>query len=178
MRTLVINRSPLDEEFRRVVADFLNSARKEVVIVAGELGSLRYSELELALGRAVKRRVAIKVCLARPHPGILNKLILCGCEVFCGEKLPKRHFMVVDRRSWTGLEEHPPSSVGTRCGKAYIDDPDGASKKLQEAEEYFSTAKKVEEPKWEDDPAIEHLRSPLDWDVVTDCKKLAREWLA
>jgi hypothetical protein len=41
----IIKQSPLDEDFRRHTSELLSSAKKDILIIAGEVGSFKFLDL-------------------------------------------------------------------------------------------------------------------------------------
>ena len=174
----IIKKSPLDEVFRQSVLKFIDSARKEIIVITGEVGAFKYWDLRLGAKSARERGVAVKIYATNPPQGILNKLLMYGCEVYVGKKSPEKHYMVIDANSWVFSEEHPPGQIGVRSGSAHKDDPRGAKKIIKLFNSLVTKAKKVERPDWEKDPLWLALKDPPDWSVETDSSKLDEEFIA
>lgn len=174
----IVKRSALDEDFRRNVLELVNSARKEILVITGEFESYRFIDLRLGVERARDRGVKVKVYAKRPSPGVLNKLLMHGCEVYVGRELPKDHYLVMDQKSWMLSEEHPPRRIGVRRGIVHEGDPDGAKKVVKLFRELVAKAERMKEPDWERDPLWQALQSPLDWGVETDSSRLDEEFVA
>jgi phosphatidylserine/phosphatidylglycerophosphate/cardiolipin synthase-like enzyme len=112
-----IGKSPLDMEFRRVVAARLASARKEVLVVTGEFSAFsNYIELQLAVRDAAMRGVRFEIYSNTFLPGVARKLKRWGCVLYTGAARSNDHFMVVDGADAVVSQAHPPGSCGDRRG--------------------------------------------------------------
>jgi hypothetical protein len=172
----MIKQSPLDEDFRRHTFELLSSAKKNILIIAGEVGSFKFFDLRMVAKKAHERGVRIRVYANQPSIGIINKLLTYGVELYLGEKKVRDHYLVVDGNSWIRSEEHPPDQIGLRKGYVYKNDPKGASRIIKLFNELITKAKKIEEPKWDEDPLWLMLQNPLDWGVETDSSKFDEEF--
>lgn len=172
----MIKQSPLDEDFRRHTSELLSSAKKNILIIAGEVGSFKFFDLRMVAKKAHERGVRIRVYANQPSIGIINKLLTYGVELYLGEKKVRDHYLVVDGNSWIHSEEHPPDQIGLRKGYVYKNDPKGASRIIKLFNELITKAKKIEEPKWNEDPLWLMLQNPLDWGVETDSSKFDEEF--
>ena len=93
-----IQRSPTDENFRKYVRELIDSAQKEILIIAGELGSYRFPDLKWAMKRARKRGVKIRIYASNPPQAIVNGLLANGCEIYVGKQV-KDHYLITDSKS-------------------------------------------------------------------------------
>lgn len=177
LQKTMIKQSPLDEDFRRHTFELLSSAKKDIIIIAGEVGSFRFLDLRMAAKKAHERGVRIRIYANQPSVGIMNKLLKYGVELYLGGKKVSDHYLVVDGNSWIHSKEHPPGKIGLRKGYVYKNDPEGASKVIKLFKELIAKAKKIEAPKWDEDPLWLMLQNPLDWGVETDSSKFNEEFL-
>ncbi len=115
----VFAKTPFDMQFRKLVAQKLSTARKEVVIVTGEFSAFTmYLELQMAVRNAVMRGVKFSIYANGLPPGATRKLLRWGCTLHTGPAIAPDHFMLVDDREAIISRKHPPSSVGHRHGLA------------------------------------------------------------
>lgn len=133
MSYIEIKRSDDDLEFRKVVKELLDSAKREIIIIAGELSSLYFPELYKALENAVNRGVKVKIYAVEPPSNIVRTLKKLKCELIIGRKRPKDHYLIVDGKSCVISEkadvEFP--TIGTRHGKYFLNNPSEAKKYAQ-----------------------------------------------
>lgn len=115
-----ITPSPTDENFRKHVKELLNSAQKEILVIAGELGSYRFPDLKWAMTRALKRSVKIHIYASHPKQTIINGLLAQGCQIHLGKEI-KDHYLIADAKSFIHSKPHPPI-LGAREGEAYINE--------------------------------------------------------
>jgi hypothetical protein len=109
--------SGADMEFRRVVRQRLDSARRSVRVVTGEFSAFsNYLELQWAVERAINRGVKFRVYAHSLDPGIARKLMNWGAELYLGKDCGGDHFMIVDGHDVVVSEKHAPSSIGERHG--------------------------------------------------------------
>jgi hypothetical protein len=110
-------KTPVDMQFRKLVAEKLSAARKEVVIVTGEFSAFTmYIELQMAVRNAIKRGVRFSIYANGLPPGTTRKLLRWGCTLHTGPAVAPDHFMLVDDSEAIISRKHPPSSVGHRHG--------------------------------------------------------------
>jgi hypothetical protein len=133
MRTqeIAIRDSPLDAEFRDVCTDFIEKASKEMIVIAGELGSLLFPDMQRATYDAVRRHVQVKMYATERVPQYLRNFALSiGCELSIGHEPAADHYLVIDRKHFVISRKSGagiPTPVGKRQGVAYLDNPDGAA---------------------------------------------------
>src|SRR2546425_10506975 len=90
---------PTDEFFRDYACELIDSARKEILVITGEVGSYRFPDLKWAAERARKRGVQVKIYASKPAQHVVNGLLALGIEVFKDPPV-KDHYLVVDSRSY------------------------------------------------------------------------------
>lgn len=172
----IIKPSPTDDDFRKCVQELIDSAEKEILVIAGELGSYRFPDLKWAIKRAIKRGVKIRVYATNPPQWIVNGLLSRKCEIYVGKEV-EDHYLIVDSKSWVYSRPHPRGVLGVRQGEAHINEPEKARKKVERFNGLISKAKeKKTEIKWKDDPLWLGLHNPLDWGVETDSSRLDEEF--
>lgn len=176
-RQIVIPRDPADENFRRHTKDLIDSAKEEIIVIAGELGAYSFHDLRQAAEAAAERGVKIRIYAPSPDRNIVNRLIRHGCEVYLGKTKQRDHYMLVDRKSYIiskKLEKKARvAPVGTRLGYEYIDDKAGA-KKI--ALLFDRLTKGLDKEKIQGyDSFVLALKSPLDWGVQTNASKIHEE---
>jgi len=165
-----INPSPTDELFRKHVKQLIDSAQKEILVIAGELGSYRFPDLKWAMRRALERGVKIRIYASHPNQTIINGLLARGCEIHLGKEI-KDHYLMVDAKSFIHSKPHPPI-LGVREGEAYINEPEKTRKTIDKFKKLISKAKPKETIHWNKDPLWEALQNPPDWGVQTDSSRL------
>jgi phosphatidylserine/phosphatidylglycerophosphate/cardiolipin synthase-like enzyme len=165
-----IERDPVDEVFRRYVRELINSAEKEILVIAGELGSYKFPDLKWAMRRACARGVKIRIYASNPSQGIVNGLLARGCEIYIGEKA-EDHYLIVDSKSMVHSRPHPPV-LGVREGEVYIDEPEKVKEKVEHFNSLISKAEKKVEVRWEEDVLWKALQNPPDWGVYTDSTRI------
>lgn len=170
-----INRTELDQDFRRKVRQLLDSAEKEVVILTDEGAAFGFRDLRYATERAAERGVKVKIYTVAPIPEFLNKVLMLGCKVYQGKEMIKDHFLVIDGKDWAISREHPPLKVGQRRGKVHLNDRKGARKILENFSRLTRSAEEVKTPMWDLDPLVEAVKHPKSWGVKTDARKFREE---
>ncbi len=159
-----IKRDTTDENFRRYAAKLIDSAKKEVLVIAGEIGAYSFPDLKWAAERARKRGVSVKVYATNP-PQI---------EVYKGP-LMKDHFLIVDSKSFIHSKPHQPV-VGKREGEVYMNKPAEARKVVKRFEKLVEKSKPLTKVDWKQDPLWKALQKPLDWKVDTHASRLDEEF--
>ena len=170
-----IKPSPTDEIFRKNVKELIDSAQKEILVIAGELGSYKFPDLKWAMKRALERGVKIRIYASRPNQEIINGLLARGCQIYVGKEI-KDHYLIVDAKSWVHSKPHPPI-LGVREGKAHMNEPQKAKKLVAQFNQLISKAKPKKTTQWNQDPLWNALQNPPDWGVPTDSSKLEEELL-
>lgn len=124
-----IHASENDEEFRRVTKNLLDSATSEILIITGEIGASFFPELRQSAFGALKRGVRMRVYATSPGQELADDLASKGVELRIGPPTTKDHFMVVDRKAYIVSEKETigPTMVGTRHGRLYLNNPEGAN---------------------------------------------------
>jgi sugar-specific transcriptional regulator TrmB len=168
-----ISPSPTDEIFRKHVKELINSAQKEILVIAGELGSYKFPDLKWAMDRALKRGVKIRIYASNPKQATINGLLARGCEIYLGKEI-EDHYLIVDAESFIHSKPHPPI-LGAREGKAYINEPQRTQKIIDKFKQLISQAKPKKTIQWNQDPLWIALQNPPDWGVQTDSSRLEEE---
>ena len=168
-----INPSPTDEIFRERVKELIDSAQKEVLVIAGELGSYRFPDLKWAMRRALRRGVKIRIYASHPSQAIINGLLSRGCKIYSGKEI-KDHYLIVDAKSWVHSKPHPPI-LGVRKGEAHINEPQKAKQLVTKFNQLISKANEKKTIQWNQDPLWRALQNPPDWGIETDSSKLEEE---
>jgi len=168
-----IRPSPTDELFRKQVKELIDSAQKEIVVIAGELGSYRFPDLKWAMDRALKRGVKIRIYASHPNQAVINGLLARGCKIYLGEKI-KDHYLIVDAKSFVHSKPHPPL-LGVREGEAYLNEPEKTKKAVAKFKQLISKARQEWKIRWDQDPLWRALENPPDWGVQTDSSRLEEE---
>ncbi len=167
--------TPTDELFRKHVKDFIDSAKEEIFVIAGEVGSYRSLDLKLAARKARQRDVKIHIYATNPPQDVVNGLLVFGCEVYVGKELPEDHYLVVDSNSWILSKGRFPRKIGTRKGEVHINEPDGAKKLIEYFYRLVSKAEKKTKIEWDKDPLAFALKNPPDWGIETDSSRIKEE---
>ena len=170
-----INPSPTDEIFRQHVKELIDSAQKEILVIAGELGSYRFPDLKWAMRRALSRGVKIHIYASHPSQATINGLLSQGCKIYSGKEI-KDHYLIVDAKSWVHSKPHPPI-LGVREGEAHINEPQKAQKLVAQFNQLVLQAKAKKTAQWNQDPLWTALQNPPDWGVETDSSRLEEEFL-
>ncbi|HKZ94839.1 MAG TPA: hypothetical protein VJ249_09730 [Candidatus Bathyarchaeia archaeon] len=126
--------SPDDRTFREIVKKTIDSARTEIIVAAGELGSYGFSELRQAAHEALARGVRVRVYASAAPPDFVDELRQRGAEVYIGETRIKDHYMVVDRETLIVSEKAEvgkPTESGTREARVYKNNP-AVSREIRE----------------------------------------------
>jgi sugar-specific transcriptional regulator TrmB len=100
-----INPSPTDEIFRKQVKELIDSAQKEILVIAAELGSYRFPDLKWAMNRAIERAVKIRIYASHPNQATINGLLAQGCEIHIGKEI-KDHSLITDSESFVHSKPH------------------------------------------------------------------------
>jgi len=132
VKKTIIEKSIDDRGFRRIVNEAINSAQREVVVIAGELGSYLFPELKEAVKQAVSRGVHVKVyaTYAVP-PSIYDEIRNIGGEIYLGERQVKDHYLVIDGKNCIISKKEQlgkPTKIGERWAILCEDDPPSARK--------------------------------------------------
>jgi len=168
-----IKPSPTDEIFRKHVKELIDSAQKEILVIAGELGSYRFPDLKWAMSRARERGVKIRIYASHPNQAVINGLLARGCEIYIGKEI-KDHYLIVDTKSFIHSKPHPPI-LGVRKGEAYINQPEKTRNAINKFKQLISRAKPAKTIQWNQDPLWQALQNPPDWGVQTDSSRLEEE---
>lgn len=169
-----IGPSPTDELFRKQVRKLIDSAQKEILVIAGELGSYRFPDLKWAMKRALERGVKIRIYASHPNQAAINGLVTRGCQIYIGKKI-QNHYLITDAKSWVHSKPHPPI-LGVRQGEAHINEPQKAKKLVSEFNRLTSKAQRNKTVEWAQDPLWKALENPPDWGVETNSSKLEEEY--
>jgi len=165
---------PADEYFRDYARQLIDSARRDILIITGEVGSYRFPDLKWAAERARARGVSVKVYASKPSQRVVNGLLGLGIEVYKGP--PSRdHYLVVDSRSYIRSRPHPPV-MGKREGEVHFNEPRSARRIARKFQELVENGKPVRRLDWTEDPLWRALQKPLDWHVDTHASRLDEEF--
>ena len=149
MALKTIKRDSTDENFRRDAAKLIDSAKKDVLVIAGEIGAYNFPDLKWAAERARKRGVSVKVYATNPPQHVVNGLLAKGIEVYKGP-LMKDHFLVVDSKSFIHSKPHQPV-VGRREGEVYVNNPAAARKVVRRFEKLVENSRRMTKVDWKVD---------------------------
>jgi len=158
---------PLDLEFRRNVIKFLNSAKKEVIIMTGEAQAFGYQDVRWAVKKARKRRVKFKIYATSPL--YVDKWLAYGCDIYKGKEDVGDHYLLVDGKSFIHSYPHARRKIGVREGEIHLDDPEASKEILKRFEKLVSRAEKITEGI---DPFEKILKEPSDYGILTDSSKI------
>lgn len=129
-----IEPSPEDKNFRKIVKWAIDSAKCEIIVVAGELGSYGFPELKQASTDALGRGVRVRVYATIAAPAdVVDEIKQLGGEIYIGEIRVKDHYLMIDRETLVISEKEEigrPTDVGTRKARVYKNNPEGAQKIL------------------------------------------------
>lgn len=118
-----IESTPNDVQFRRIVHETLRSAKKEIVVITGELGSYGYPELREDALDALARGITVRVFTsAMANPDFVSELSRAGAEVHTGGWIPD-HALIVDNCTtvMSFKDKTGRSDPGTRHGRVTND---------------------------------------------------------
>ena len=169
-----IMRDSTDENFRRYAAKLIDSAKKEVLVIAGEIGAYNFPDLKWAAERARKRGVSVKVYATNPSQQVVNGLLAKGIEVYKGPVM-KDHYLIIDSKSFIHSKPHQPV-VGRREGEIYVNKPAEARNVVKRFEKLVEKSKPLTKVDWKQDPLWKALQKPLDWKVDTHASRLDEEF--
>jgi phosphatidylserine/phosphatidylglycerophosphate/cardiolipin synthase-like enzyme len=169
-----IKRDSTDENFRLNAAKLIDSAKKEVLVIAGEIGAYSFPDLKWAAERARKRGVSIKVYATNPPQHVVNGLLAKGIQVYKGPVM-KDHYLIVDSKSFIHSKPHQPV-VGKREGEVYLNKPTAARRVAKHFEKLVENSKSLTKVDWKRDPLWKALQKPLDWKVDTHASRLDEEF--
>lgn len=136
MKKIPIEKSLADEEFTKRCVEMLNLAKKSVHIIAGELGSLAFPDLQMATYKASKRpgvKVKMYATTYTPIPS-RNYAVACGYDLYIGKKPHDPHYLLVDGVNFVESickKEGQATIIGERKGWAHYDDERGGQKVLK-----------------------------------------------
>ena len=174
MASKTIKRDSTDENFRRDAAKLIDSAKEEVLVIAGEIGAYNFPDMKWAAERARKRGVSVKVYATNPPQQVVNGLLAKGIQVYRGPAM-KDHFLIIDSKSYIHSKPHPPV-VGKREGEVYLNKPAAARKVVKHFEKLVENSKPLTKVDWKQDPLWKALQKPLDWKVDTHASRLDEEF--
>ncbi|MFY9300332.1 MAG: hypothetical protein WAO91_04000 [Candidatus Nitrosotenuis sp.] len=116
-----IEQSLFDEKFRETCVKILDSARHEIYIIAGELGSLKFYDMREATEHAARRGVKVHVYATNRTPDTFrNYCVSRGYELFIGTVGLPTHYLLVDRENMVISMNKKPNEatkVGERVGE-------------------------------------------------------------
>jgi len=97
MEKVTVEKSLFDEKFRNTCTQMLNSAQKDVYIIAGELSSLKFYDMRTATEHAAKRGAKVHVYATEHTPeAFRNYAVSQGYELFIGKEGLETHYLMVD----------------------------------------------------------------------------------
>lgn len=169
-----ISRDSTDEDFRRRAAKLIDSAKREIIVITGEISAYGYADLKWAAERARDRNVSVKVYASSPSPEITNSLLARGVEIFIGPRV-KNHYLVVDSKSFILSNPHA-REIGRRTGELHERDPNGAGRVKAQFETLLAKAKPLRKLDWSKDTLRKALDKPIDWGVDTHASRLDEEF--
>jgi len=118
-----VEASPEDKNFREVVKSAIDSAKTEITVIAGELGSYGFPELRKAALDALARGVRVRVYATTAAPAdVVEEIKRLGAETYIGEIRVKNHYLIVDRETLVVSEKAEigrPTDIGTRKARVY-----------------------------------------------------------
>lgn len=129
---MTANKIPISEQdrlFRERVLSLLQSAKRSVEVISGELGAYDFPELRGAAQEAANRGVKIDVYATDPRPDVAGRLRSSGVHVIVGAVRAYDHFLAVDGE--TVIESvkggrKTATKVGSRDSVLYTRDPSRA----------------------------------------------------
>ena len=172
MKIIKIKKDAFDREFRFWIREFLNSAKKEAIVITGEGHAFEYQDLRWAVENASKRGVKLKVYAVSPKKEFINKWLSLGAEVYMGKKPADDHYFVVDGASYVISFQHPREKVGVRSGEAHLGDKKGAQEQKKLFNALVKDAEKITKPDLKADPLYQIYLKPANCAVKTDSSKI------
>jgi len=169
-----IKHDSTDENFRRDAANLIDSARKEVLVIVGDIRAYGFPDLKWAVERARKKGVSVRIYAANPPQQVVNGLLAKGIRVYKGSVM-KDHYLIVDSKSFIHSRPHQPV-VGRREGEVYVNKPAEARKVVKRFEKLVENSKPLTKVDWKQDPLWKALQKPLDWKVDTHASSIDEEF--
>ncbi|MGH9858220.1 MAG: hypothetical protein ACRD4B_10290 [Acidobacteriota bacterium] len=167
MARIQIKSDPFDAEFRRIVAESIQKAKKNIRIVTGEIAAYNFYDLRTAAEEAAERGVKIEVYASGPEPDIINRLINNDIDVYIGNAAnqdPREHFMIRDDEQVIISEKDEnrarPTPLGNKRGLV-LDSPQEVKKYIKIFKELKSQSTKARLSG--EDPLIRALRQPISY---------------
>lgn len=128
----VVGKSANDDDFRQIVKAEIGSAKTEIVVIAGELGSYLFPELREAAIQAVNRGVHVKIYATHTVPSsVYEEISKIGGEIYLGERQVRDHYLVIDGQDCIISKKEDqgvPTKIGERLAIVYENDPSKSKK--------------------------------------------------
>lgn len=122
-----IGKSANDNDFRQIVNGEIGSAKKEVIVIAGELGSYLFPELKETAIQAIKRGIHVKVYATHAvPPNVYEEIQNLGGEIYLGKMQVKDHYLVIDGKDCIISKKEQlgiPTKIGERQAIFYTNQP-------------------------------------------------------
>lgn len=135
MKEITIEKSLFDEKFREECVRVIDSAKREIYIIAGELSSLKFDDMRNAVERASIRGVDIHMYATNHAPEtFINYAVSRGYELFIGEKGLETHYLLADGKNMViskYKEVGKITIVGERRGVAHYDNEENGREVLE-----------------------------------------------
>lgn len=151
-----IRRSPLDREFMEICANLIAGAVSSVYLIAGELGSLTYPQIQRAIYGPGKTRIRRYAYATVDTPQeIRNYALSIGFELYIGKEGLNKHYLVVDERHVIeSLNKTPGKATvpGEREAVIYRDNPSKAEEVIEIFGRLKSDADRITDIEMESDP--------------------------
>lgn len=142
-----ISESDDDEQFRKAVKKAIDSAKEEIIVITGELGSYAFPELQQSVQQALARNIRAKFYANENAPKkFITDIRKKGGEVFIGNFRSRDHYLVIDKNMFIVSEKEGleiPTKTGTRRSIRSKDQPEDAKKITRFFEELINTKKKT-----------------------------------
>ncbi|QLH11236.1 hypothetical protein [Nitrosarchaeum sp. AC2] len=133
-----IEKSLFDEKFREECVKMLDSARHDVYIIAGELGSLKFDDVRNATEDAARRGVKVHAyATGRTPKTFQNYCVSRGYELYIGKRGLDTHYLLVDDKNMVISINKDPDNI-TAVGTREADVKYGDHKKAKEIINVFS----------------------------------------
>jgi hypothetical protein len=158
-----IERTPLDRKFMGICAGLISAAQLSIYLIAGELGSLTFPQIQRAIYNPGKPKIQRFAYATNYTPQeIRNYALSIGFELYIGKRGLTEHYLVVDEKHVVeSLCKVPGRATipGEREGVLYRDNPQKAKEVIAHFEELKSQADQIKEIDVKADPFYQLIRS-------------------
>ncbi len=165
MKEYRIKQSLFDEKFREECVRMLDTAKNDIYLIAGELGSLKFDDVRNATENAARRGVKVHAyATGRTPKTFQNYCVSRGYDLYIGDRGLDTHYLLVDGENMVVSINKDPNNV-TTVGTREADIKYGDENQAKEILSVFSnlvsepTTKKITEFDKTQDPFYKLLVS-------------------